>query len=88
MIPNDLITPGRGRKRTLSDSVLDIVVMKYRESYSVGALVSSKTIIDLIEIERFLELGSGANLDALKPMSRSVGRRAAAQIKKTSTVAD
>ena len=72
----------------MSDSVLDIVVMKCRESYSAGALVSSKTIIDLIEIERFLELGPGANLDALKPMSRSVGRRAAAQIKRTSTVAD
>lgn len=72
----------------MSDSVLGIVVMKYRESCSAGALVSNKAIIDLIEIERFLELGPGANLDALKPMSRSVGLRAAAQIKRTSTVAD
>ena len=72
----------------MSDSVLDIVVMKYRESCSAGALVSIKAIIDLIESERFLELGPDANLDTLKPMSRSVGRRAAAQIKRISTIAD
>lgn len=73
---NASISPARGRKKLVSDSVIDIVAKKNKDNNLAGALQSSKEIAKLIEIERHLELGPGAYLDALTPMSRSVRLRA------------
>lgn len=68
------------RKRKVSDSVISIVKkLTYDSNVAVDSM-SSKAILMLVEIERHRELGPGANIDTLRPISRSCDLRTVALI--------
>lgn len=65
-----------GRRRLVSDTI----VTKLRLQNQAANLVSSRVMTSHIEIERRLELGPGANIDALTPLSRNIALRYVAMI--------
>jgi hypothetical protein len=74
-----LVSP-KGRKRKVSESVINIVRKLTYDSNVAGDSMSSREILKLVEIERHKELTPGANRDALKPISKSLGLRVMRQI--------
>lgn len=75
------ITPKKGgRKKIINDEIIQKLTRINNDSNLLGDSLSSREIVKLIEKERHLELGPGANLDALRPVSRSVGMRAVKKI--------
>lgn len=76
-----IITPNKGgRKKLVSDAIIVKITKINHEKNLAGGSMSSRAIVKLIEIERFLELPVGSNADSLKPLSKSAGLKAVALI--------
>ena len=69
-----------GRRRLVSDAIITKLRLQNQAANLAGASVSSRVMTSQIEIERRLELGPGANLDAITPLSRTVALRYVALI--------
>ena len=69
-----------GRRRLVSDAIITKLRLQNQAANLAGASVSSRVMTSQIEIERRLELGPGANLDALTPLSRTIALRYVALI--------
>ena len=64
-----------GRRRLVSDAIITKLRLQNQAANLAGAAVSSRVMTSQIEIERRLELGPGANIDALTPLSRTIALR-------------
>ena len=60
-----------GRRRLVSDAIITKLRLQ-NQAANQGASVSSRVMTSQIEMERRLELGPDANLDALTPLSRTI----------------
>ena len=69
-----------GRRRLVSDAIITKLRLQNQAANLAGAAVSSRVMTSQIEIERRLELGPGANIDALTPLSRTIALRYVALI--------
>lgn len=69
-----------GRRRLVSDAIITKLRLQNQAANLAGAAVSSRVMTSQIEIERRLELGPGANIDALTPLSRTIALRYVAMI--------
>lgn len=64
-----------GRRRLVSDAIITKLRLQNQTANLAGAAVSSRIMTSQIEVERRLELGPDANIDALTPLSRAVALR-------------
>ena len=83
MGPLNIVSPiakFMGRRRLVSDAIIAKLRLQNQAANLAGAAVSSRIMTSQIEVERRLELGPDANLDALTPLSRAVALRYVAQI--------
>jgi hypothetical protein len=78
--PSAIIVSPAGRKRKVSDAVISIVKKLTYDNNVAGNSLSSREILKIIEIERHKVLTPGANRDALKPISKSLGLQILKQI--------
>ena len=69
-----------GRRKLVSYAIISKLRIQNQAANLAGSSVSSRVITSQIEIERRLELGSDANLDALTPLSRTAALRYVAKI--------
>ena len=69
-----------GRRRLVSDAIISKLRLQNQAANLAGSSVSSRVITSQIEMERRLELGPDANLDALTPLSRTIAFRYVAKI--------
>ena len=69
-----------GRRRLVSDAIITKLRLQNQAANLAGAAVSSRVMTSQIELERRLELGPGANIDALTPLSRTIALRYVAMI--------
>lgn len=69
-----------GRRKLVSDAIVTKLRLQNQVANLAGASVSSRVMTSQIEIERRLELGPGANIDALTPLSRTIALRYVALI--------
>ena len=74
MGPLNIVSPiakFMGRRRLVSDTIIAKLRLQNQAANLAGAAVSSRIMTSQIEVERRLELGPDANLDALTPLSRA-----------------
>lgn len=69
-----------GRRRLVSDAIVTKLRLQNQAANLAGESISSRVMTTQIEAERRIELGPGANLDALTPLSRTVALRYVSQI--------
>ena len=69
-----------GRRRLVSEAIITKLRLQNQAANLAGASVSGRVMKSQIEIERRLELGPGANLDAITPLSRTIAVRYVALI--------
>ena len=78
-VPSPVVT-FMGRRRLVSDAIITKLRLQNQAANLAGASVSSRVMTSQIEMERRLELGPDANLDALTPLSRTIALRYVAMI--------
>ena len=83
MGPLNIVSPiakFMGRRRLVSDAIIAKLRLQNQAANLAGAAVSSRIMTSQIEVERRLELGPDANLDALTPLSRAAALKYVALI--------
>jgi hypothetical protein len=69
-----------GRRKLVSPEIIEKIKIKNHAANLAGASISTVKIAKQIEEERLLDMGPGANLDCLKPLSRRAALRYVAEI--------